>query len=29
MFADGYDLQMARLSGDNEAGWTATLDVAV
>ncbi len=29
VFADGYDLQMARLSGDNEAGWTATLDVAV
>lgn len=29
VFADGHDLQMARLSGDNEAGWTATLDVAV
>ena len=29
VFADGYDLQMARLSGDNAEGWTATLDVAL
>lgn len=29
VFSDGYSLQVARLDGDNDQGWTAILDVAV
>lgn len=29
VFSDGYSLQLATLTGDNEQGWVATLDVPV